>query len=255
MDPIQSTPTRTPNCLTYVAKRYSCGEGLRDVILAIDLAHSMNIRAPHVRRVVYQDDAYECIFDRLRRVVQRMRSQTSPTAGSLGTGMVRTFWLEDYYGIPPRSSSHVITSLVNFWYNSGTLKKERAKTKQAHEATWIGPIKQPQPLVFTHHDLAPRNLIMGPAGDLCIVDWDFAGWYPPFFEHAGMHNFPLPEGWGWMGIIRWILFAWIATGYWRKEREILLRAQRNAIGDSIVRKYSIKAGVTPSTKLVTDPLV
>lgn len=49
----------------YVAKRYSCGEGLRDVILAIDLAHSMNIRAPHVRRVVYQDDAYECIFDRV----------------------------------------------------------------------------------------------------------------------------------------------------------------------------------------------
>lgn len=51
-------------------------------------------------------------------------------------------------------------------------------------------------LVLTHQDITPRNLVLRPrAGggdggddefDLCILDWDYAGAYPPGFEQAAL---------------------------------------------------------------------
>ena len=39
-----------------------------------------------------------------------------------------------------------------------------------------------QPLVLTHQDLNPRNFIVGDDGHLWLVDWAWAGFYPPWFE-------------------------------------------------------------------------
>ncbi|KAI1753961.1 hypothetical protein F4782DRAFT_545315 [Xylaria castorea] len=261
----------------YVSKRYFSYEELQDAILAIELARSIDVRTPRVRRIVQLQDFYECIFDRvrgvnlmdawislgwistirlgfqLRRMIQSMRSQRSPTAGSLGTGIARTFWIdEDAYGIPLRASSYTIMSLVNFWYNAGSFTKESKKTKEQHQSTCEGPLKLSQQLVFTHHDLAPRNLMIDSAGDLYIVDWDFAGWYPPFFEHAGMYNFWPQESWGWIGMLRWKLFTWIATGLYSKEKYVLSNGQRKSIRFPAARRFNIQAGVTPATEPVEE---
>ncbi|KAI0861793.1 hypothetical protein F4860DRAFT_475081 [Xylaria cubensis] len=260
----------------YKSKRYFSYEELHDAMLAIELARSINVRTPRVRRTVQVEDFYECIFDRvqgvnlmdawidlgwistirlgfqLRWMIQNMRSQRSPTAGSLGTGIVRTFWMEDMYGIPLRASSYTIMSLVNFWYNAGSFTKESKKTKEQHQTTCEGPLKLSQPLVFTHHDLAPRNLMIDSAGDLNIVDWDFAGWYPPFFEHAGMYNFWPQKNWGWIGVLRWKLFTWIATGFYSKEKDVLSNGQRKSIRFPAARRFNIQAGVTPATEPVEE---
>lgn len=186
-------------------------------------------------------------------VVQQMRSRTNPTAGSLGTGIARTFWLKgDAYGVPPRALSHTIMSLVNFWRNVGSFTIEAEKTKEQHESACAEPLSLSQTLVFTHHNLAPRSLTMDLEGDLSIVDWDFAGWYPPFFEHAGMYNFRPPKRWGWMGVLRWKIFTWIATGFYWREKDVLTYGRRNAIRFPRARKFNIKAGVTPSTRPVGD---
>ncbi|KAJ3983553.1 hypothetical protein F5890DRAFT_1522356 [Lentinula detonsa] len=42
------------------------------------------------------------------------------------------------------------------------------------------------PLVFTHNDLNMRNLLLDDRGVLWIVDWGFAGFFPPWFEYLGM---------------------------------------------------------------------
>jgi hypothetical protein len=69
--------------------------------------------------------------------------------------------------------------------------------------------------VFTHSDIAPRNILVG--NDLenpviGIVDWESAGWYPVYWEYANMmrpsqdHDWQLwmersaPERWGISGI-------------------------------------------------------
>ena len=47
---------------------------------------------------------------------------------------------------------------------------------------------------FTHADLCPRNLIVRNGKIVAIVDWQFAGWYPEYWEytkaHFGLLNMP-----------------------------------------------------------------
>ena len=44
------------------------------------------------------------------------------------------------------------------------------------------------PLVFTHQDLNPRNIIVGEDGRLWLIDWAWAGYYPPWFEYVTMRR-------------------------------------------------------------------
>ncbi|KAK0479887.1 hypothetical protein EDD18DRAFT_1295467 [Armillaria luteobubalina] len=41
-------------------------------------------------------------------------------------------------------------------------------------------------LMFTHNDLNMRNLLLDKDGVLWVVDWGWAGFYPPWFEFLGM---------------------------------------------------------------------
>lgn len=43
-------------------------------------------------------------------------------------------------------------------------------------------------MVFTHQDIAPRNLILCPDGKVCIVDWGCAGVYPRGFEQVTLQE-------------------------------------------------------------------
>ncbi|KAF8186838.1 hypothetical protein K438DRAFT_2151849 [Mycena galopus ATCC 62051] len=42
------------------------------------------------------------------------------------------------------------------------------------------------PLVLTHQDLNPRNIVVGNDGKLWIVDWAWAGFYPEWWESVAM---------------------------------------------------------------------
>ncbi|KAM7201115.1 Protein kinase-like domain containing protein [Rhypophila sp. PSN 637] len=40
---------------------------------------------------------------------------------------------------------------------------------------------------FTHADIAPRNIRVGKDGKIAgIIDWEFAGWYPEYWEYVKM---------------------------------------------------------------------
>ncbi|KZT01880.1 uncharacterized protein LAESUDRAFT_763319 [Laetiporus sulphureus 93-53] len=44
------------------------------------------------------------------------------------------------------------------------------------------------PLVLTHQDINPRNIIAGEDGRLWMIDWAWAGYYPPWFEYVAMQR-------------------------------------------------------------------
>ncbi|KAF5316615.1 hypothetical protein D9619_006406 [Psilocybe cf. subviscida] len=44
------------------------------------------------------------------------------------------------------------------------------------------------PLVITHNDLNPRNIIVGEDGRIWVVNWAWSGYYPPWFEYSAMTN-------------------------------------------------------------------
>ncbi|KAL5480166.1 hypothetical protein ACEPAI_1436 [Sanghuangporus weigelae] len=60
------------------------------------------------------------------------------------------------------------------WYQNRLLFMQRYRKEGLDSA----PFDDSTPLVFTHMDLHPRNIILGDDGQLWIVDWSDAGWYP-----------------------------------------------------------------------------
>ncbi|KAJ2925333.1 hypothetical protein H1R20_g11795, partial [Candolleomyces eurysporus] len=50
--------------------------------------------------------------------------------------------------------------------------------------------------VFTHGDIAPRNILVSKSGRiLALVDWENAGWYPDYWEYANMLTPSVDEDW------------------------------------------------------------
>jgi len=48
------------------------------------------------------------------------------------------------------------------------------------------PFDHPQSLVLTHGDLNMRNIILGSDGKLWVIDWEWSGFYPSWFEFVAM---------------------------------------------------------------------
>ncbi|KAF1730194.1 hypothetical protein CRV24_009650 [Beauveria bassiana] len=49
--------------------------------------------------------------------------------------------------------------------------------------------------VFTHADLAARNIIVRGGDIAAIIDWAYAGWYPVYWEFTKAHYVILEEDW------------------------------------------------------------
>jgi thiamine kinase-like enzyme len=46
----------------------------------------------------------------------------------------------------------------------------------------------PPPVVFTHSDLRPRNIMVKDEVVTGIVDWEFVGWYPEYWGFSRVLN-------------------------------------------------------------------
>ncbi|KAK0465688.1 hypothetical protein IW261DRAFT_1346994, partial [Armillaria novae-zelandiae] len=78
---------------------------------------------------------------------------------------------------PFRSYAHMAA-----WYRNRLLVMQifGPLTAQAKKADSY--FDDSRPLVFTHQDLHMRNLMLGKDGQLWMIDWADAGFYPEWFE-------------------------------------------------------------------------
>ncbi|KAG6307327.1 hypothetical protein E4U44_007744 [Claviceps purpurea] len=264
----------------YLAKAYAKWDEVEDAVSAMKFASQLGIHVPHVHRIVVHDDDFYCIMDRisgrtldvawhelgwlsslrlafqLRRVVHRLRSAVSTSSGSLPTGRSGSYFLEDWFQLPDRATIHQVNGFLNFWASFPGLHREVKKTPAEHATCPRPMFSHNRPFVFTHHDLAPRNMILDPEGQLRIVDWDIAGFYTESFEYAGMHNF-IPWGCRWTRSARWRwnLFAWIAGGLYNKECRWLeiIRSRFRHFGAG--RRCNMRAGgYASATRWPDDPI-
>ncbi|KAL7919196.1 hypothetical protein ACQKWADRAFT_301982 [Trichoderma austrokoningii] len=95
-------------------------------------------------------------------------------------------------------------------------------------------------MVFVLHDLAPRNIMLDPNGNLWLPDWDDAGFYPECFEYAGMHNF-LTSSWSRLALWRWRLFIWIAAGIYDSGARWLEIARYRCTRFRFARRFNMRA--------------
>ncbi|KAL5345017.1 hypothetical protein ACLOAV_009970 [Pseudogymnoascus australis] len=221
-----------------------------DITRAMEMAQQLGVRVPCIKRILTFDGTTFCVMERingstlneawtklswfttiklglqLRRFIHLLRLATSSTAGSLASGECRSFYLKDRFGLPARSSPEVITYFIKFWSGFSSLQHAIeaadhgvALGSKIHPNRFIPPTDTT--LVLNHHDLAPRNILLDYSGQLWLLDWDYAGWYPRYFEYAGMQNFHIPPSWNLVDRIRWTLFTSIAVGRFEKERRVL----------------------------------
>ncbi|KAI0795832.1 kinase-like domain-containing protein [Abortiporus biennis] len=66
------------------------------------------------------------------------------------------------------------------------------------------PFNASSPLVFTHQDLCLRNIMIGDDATIYILDWEWAGFYPEWFEYAGMKRREDREPRLWRWCIPWM---------------------------------------------------
>ncbi|KAK6510109.1 hypothetical protein TWF481_004822 [Arthrobotrys musiformis] len=151
-----------------------------------------------------------------------------------------------------------LARIVNFWWgyvpHRGRRIKRRVRRRSdmtAEQMEWAvknGPISVSEhlPLVFTHYDLKPRNLIRDNSGDLWIINWDHAGWYPAVFDRASMNPDSDDEPMDSLGSQLWDLFVLTASDCNRAVQAEAINHAEDAAKDwySGDRLRSIELGLT-----------
>lgn len=247
-----------------LAKHYK-SDSIDDEVRTNELACNLGIPVPSVKRTLIDGPDACIIMERvagetleaqwpnlswwtsmriaikLRRYVQLLRSLTSSGAGSLTSGECRSFWLDDRFGLPVRCSSEDITNFIRFWVGFKSIRTAMLEAKQPTAPSVPSTVYVPASttLVFTHHDLTPRNILVNSQGQLCILDWEFSGFYPIYFEYAAMMNFHYPHHWGWFARFRWRLLAWLVAGRWESQRHVLEKIRWKFTRFSHGRRFAI----------------
>lgn len=163
------------------------------------------------------------------------------------SGECRSFWLDDRYGLPPRSRSADIACFFRFWTNFTTMRNAMKAASHIRFAVSVErSCLESENFVFTHHDLAPRNILVTASGDIWILDWDFAGFYPIHFEYASIQNFDLPREWDIWAQLRWYLFTWIAVGHYEKTARVLRHVRSKFTQFPVGRRFELLKTGGPS---------
>ena len=257
--PISSVFVLSPVLL---AKHYQ-PQLVEDTVKAMEVAHQLGIRAPCIRRVITHQGSAYCVMDRihgttledvwtklgwirtvrlalqLRRFISLLRSVTSSTAGSLATGECRSFWLQDRYGLPARARPEDLASFLQFWTGFTSIRQAIKAAAYVSVDPKRGTPLIPKSFVFTHHDLAPRNILLASSGQLWLLDWDYAGFYPISFEYASMQNFHVPEGWDLFARLRWHLFTWITVGWYEQHARLLRQIRSKFTRFAVGRRFQL----------------
>lgn len=80
----------------------------------------------------------------------------------------------DYFDGPFRSESDFNHFVLDFLQG----------TRPLIRSTLADALNTRSRIVFTHSDLSPRNIIVKDGLVQGLLDWDYAGWYPEYWEYV-----------------------------------------------------------------------
>ncbi|KAJ3967778.1 hypothetical protein EV361DRAFT_806718, partial [Lentinula raphanica] len=117
-----------------------------------------------------------------RRYVRQLRQlKASPTTppGPLSADEPRSCILPPFFG-PSRSERGPFASYADFASFFNKWAREAYNMQYTHGGG------DSEALVLTHQDINPWNIIVGTDCRLWLIDWEWSGYYPPWFEYIGM---------------------------------------------------------------------
>ena len=167
---------------------------------ALKLAHGLQLPVPRVYEVCSSTDGAQISMDlidgeslesvwpsmsveqkkniaqQLREIVSTMRSapQAQFTIGACGGSARDCRRYSEYTGGPFETEAD---------FNKFVLDLYRV-TPTAIRNALAQSLLTDHRIVFTHGDLTPHNVIVADGRIKALIDWEFAGWYPEYWEYV-----------------------------------------------------------------------
>ncbi|KIY42902.1 kinase-like protein [Fistulina hepatica ATCC 64428] len=105
------------------------------------------------------------------------------------------------------------------WYD---LKRQITSYYEPNNNAPFPSFDASEPLTFVHGDLNMRNIIIDKDDEAWLIDFGFAGAYPPWFEYAGIVLF---AGMDSVHPRSWAFFAPFMAGFYERQYRFLQRIQ------------------------------
>ncbi|KAI0262044.1 kinase-like domain-containing protein [Gloeopeniophorella convolvens] len=157
-----------------------------------------------------------CVIWTIRRYIRQVRrvlvpgvSRSKQFPGRLGSEPKLCYgpMFSDDYGGGPFSSYDELST----WFTRKLDVNRSIRKTPGADVSFDSSL----PLVFTHMDLHPTNIIIGPDSCVWLIDWEFSGFYPQWFEYMVMQ-----EGWEVLG--RWKLqILGFMAGFYQRQANII----------------------------------
>ncbi|KAI0855419.1 kinase-like protein [Xylaria cubensis] len=135
------------------------------------------------------DTEQEHVLWQLRDMVQELRAIPPPSnariescvSGSLRDRRIPKSW--------PGFGPFKTVQDFHLWLREGLRPEEHPDRKSDQDWEDIKEMVAKQdgpwsPPVFTHADLNPSNILLRGSRVVAIIDWEFAGWYPNYWEYT-----------------------------------------------------------------------
>jgi serine/threonine protein kinase len=144
-----------------------------------------------------EHDGQQKIFAQLKRMIDELRSLIPPSGTGVQSCTGGSLWdlriahLLRAPVVPTRFGPFSTIQEFHVWLREGfrfddhkhkeRMKGEEGQEIAAMEAMQDGPWPPP---VFTHTDLHPSNILVRGQEVVAIIDWEFSGWYPHYWEYT-----------------------------------------------------------------------
>ncbi|KAI0528277.1 kinase-like domain-containing protein [Xylaria bambusicola] len=134
-------------------------------------------------------ESLEDVFAQLKAMIQELRSLTPPPGTGVESCVGGSLYDSRISRGTPRFGPFKTIQEFHFWLRRD-LKPEDLKDRE-RDQEWDDLLEMmrlqdgpwPAP-VFTHGDLNPFNIIVRNGKVASIIDWEFSGWYPHYWEYT-----------------------------------------------------------------------
>ncbi|KAM0724062.1 hypothetical protein Q7P37_000242 [Cladosporium fusiforme] len=122
------------------------------------------------------------VAEQIGRIVTTMRQAPSyqRSIGAFGGPARDCRQISDYYGGPFANEVEFNTFVLDLLRGTPSLIR----------STLVEALNVNSQIVFTHGDLTPRNIIVKGDRVEALLDWEYAGWYPEYWEYVKFFDRP-----------------------------------------------------------------
>lgn len=150
-----------------------------------------------------QEPGRRKVYEQLKGISQELRSLKPPPGTGIESCVGGSLYDSRMNRCPPRFGPFKTIQDFHFWLREGLQPSEVRKGASVDDFEWQDLEKMAAmqdegpwpPPVFTHADLNPFNILVRGDEVVGILDWEFAGWYPSYWEYTSAWHGNLTRTW------------------------------------------------------------